>query len=300
MNCAPFSKAIDAREWHVNHAPPYGAATPDNPQQNLLFSNLPLPRVPSGSVTGMLTDSVKKELQKVIGSPDGAGAQLYISKVGDLVRKYKNVTRIEASLSEIEIRAKSALIRAIESRNLIDSKSTVVIWGSGYGSILIPYFESRVAKVIAIDKDDEVVRFAKNKLFRESTNVDFITDDIFATHRSFYMTTNLIVNASCDYMRPMREWPWFQHGALATDRDFPKGSGDRIPSRKRVFNSPKLATDVHFAFQSSNLVGVEGRINCVKSLDAFKLQLPSRAEVQHSDETEVEGGKVFTLVGKFK
>lgn len=248
----------------------------------------------------MLTELAKNELKKVLGPTEGTRAQEYISKVGDLIRKYKNVTKIEDSVSESELRAKSALIRAIESQNLIDSQSTVVIWGCGYGSILIPYFSSRVAKVIAIDQDDEVIRFAKNKLFRENVNVDFITDDIFSTHRDFYLKTNLIVNAACDYMRPMSQWPWFQHGALSTDHDFPKGSGDRIPSRKRAFTSPKLSKDARFAFQSSNLVGVAGRMNCVKSLDAFKAQLPPRAEVLHSEETEVEGGKLFTLVGKFK
>jgi hypothetical protein len=248
----------------------------------------------------MLTDSVKNELQKVLGPSEVIRAQDYISKVGGLIRKYKNVSKIEDSLSESEMRSKSALIRAIEARDLINSQSTVVIWGCGYGSILIPYFASRVARVVAIDRDDEVIRFAKNKIFRDNTNVDFITDDIFSTHREVYLTTNLIVNSACDSMRPMNQWPWFRHGALSTDRDFPKGAGDRIVSRKRVYMSPKLSNDAHFAFQSSNLPNAEGRINSVKSLDEFKAQLPARADVWLSDETEVDGGKVFTLVGKFK
>lgn len=248
----------------------------------------------------MLSTTVKNELEKVLGASERIQAQEYISKLGDLIRKYKNVTKIEDSLSESELRSKSALIRALESRGVIDSQSKVVIWGCWYGSILIPYLSSRVAKVIAVDRDDEVIRFAKNKLFREFANVDFITDDIFSTHRDFYLTINLIVNAACDHMRPMSQWPWFQHGALSTDADFPKGAGDRAPSRKRAFTSPKLSNNAHFAFQSSNLVGVGGRMNCVKSLEAFKAQLPARAEVLLSDETEVDGGKVFTLVGKFQ
>jgi hypothetical protein len=243
----------------------------------------------------MISAKGQKELGEILGDIP-MGFQEYISKMETIIEKYRNVTRIADSFSDDEIHSKSVLVKAIESQELIDKTSTVVIWGCWYGSILIPYFSSRVARVIGIDQDDEVIKFAKNKLFSDEANVELITDDIFKTYRNFYLETNLIVNTSCEYMPLMKDWPWFKHGALETDIDYPRGAADRDPSKKRIFGSPKLATKCHFAFQSSDLLG-GGGINFVRSLEDFKAQLPLRAEVHLEMETPIEGGRKFTLIG---
>ena len=97
----------------------------------------------------------------------------------------------------------------------------------------------------------------------------------------------------------MKEWHWFKHGAIATDPVYRRGAGDRDPSKKRVFNSPKLSENCHFAFQSNNMVGIPDHINCVSSLEEFKAQLPKRAEVFIEDQIEDERGTRFMLLGKF-
>lgn len=247
----------------------------------------------------MLTQNIKNDLKSVIGPQVETGEPNYLSKLDGLIHKYKNVSRIQDSLSESKVQSISVLTEAIESHKLIDSASNVVIWGCGYGTILIPYFSPRVAQVFGIDKDDEVIAFSKNKLFSVLENVDLITDDIFATHRDFYLKTNLIVNTACDYMRPMSEWPWFKHGALANDPEYYKGAGDKDPNKKRAFKSPKLAAGCHFAFQSSDLIGRGGRTNCVRSLEEFRAQLPHRAEVLFEKETTIDDGKLFTILGRF-
>ncbi|MEO0335705.1 MAG: class I SAM-dependent methyltransferase [Pseudomonadota bacterium] len=237
-------------------------------------------------------------MRKVLGIPE-TNSEDYVSRMVELSRKYNKKSRINDSLTGSELLTKSKIIEAVETQNLINSDSTVVIWGCWYGSILIPYFSKRVKRVIGIDKDDEAIRFAKNKLFVEHKNVELITDDVFATHRSVYQDVNLIVNAACDYMPAMRQWPWFAHGALEIDTDYPKGSADSDPEKKRVFNSPKFSSKCSFVFQSSDMAGIEGRTNCVKSMDEFKAQMPARASFLTQDEVLTDKGTVFTLVGNF-
>ena len=88
---------------------------------------------------------------------------------------------------------------------------------------------------------------------------------------------NLVINTSCEHMKPMREWgpapqyknPWW----------------DRV--------SP-----AYFAFQSNAMFDIPTHINCVNNIEEFKKQLPDRAEVLIEDEIPDERGTRFTLIGK--
>ena len=88
-------------------------------------------------------------------------------------------------------------------------------------------------------------------------------------------------------MPPMKEWKWFGAGALETDIN------------KSIFKTPKLPNDCYFVFQSNNMFGIEGHVNCVNSLEEFKDQLPERAEVLFEEEVEDTRGTRYMLVGKF-
>lgn len=208
--------------------------------------------------------------------------------------------RVKDSLSENQFKSKSALIEALESHKILTPESTVVIWGCWYGTILFPYLQKKVARIIGIDRDEEVIRYAKNTLFSDYQNLELIADDIFSTYRSFYLNTDLIINTSCEHMPPMKDWHWFKHGAIATDPVYRRGAADRDPSKKRVFNSPKLSENCHFVFQSNNMVDIPEHINCVSSLQEFKAQLPKRAEVLLEDQIEDDRGTRFMLLGKFR
>jgi hypothetical protein len=85
----------------------------------------------------------------------------------------------------------------------------------------------------------------------------------------------------------MKEWKWFQKGALATDSQY-----------KHKFESPKLSDNCYFAFQSNNMFGIEGHVNCVNSLQEFKDQMPERAEILFEEEVEDTRGTRYMLVGK--
>ena len=203
------------------------------------------------------------------------------------------------SFSSNQVASKSALINAVNNLNILDKDSIVAIWGSWYGSILIPSLADKVKKIVAIDLDDNALQIAKTRLFRDYNNINYVCDDIFKTYRDVYLNTDLIINTSCEHMLPMKEWNWFQYSSMETDTIYPKGYGDNNPSRKKVFKEPKLSSNCYFAFQSNNMFGIEGHVNCVNSLQEFKDQLPERAEVLFEEEVEDTRGTRYMLVGKF-
>ena len=181
------------------------------------------------------------------------------------------------SFSPNQFKSKLNLINHIKSLNILNKDSEIVIFGSWYGSILIPAFYNEVKKITAIDLDPKVISIAKHKLFKDY-NVDFITSDIFEVYRDMYDDCDLFINTSCEHMKPMREWgpapkyktPWW----------------DRVkPS-------------AHFAFQSNNMFDIPGHINCVNDIEEFKGQLPDTSEVLIEDEIKDERGTRYLLIGK--
>ena len=179
------------------------------------------------------------------------------------------------SFSPNQFLSKMNLINHINSLNILTKNSQIVIFGSGYGSILIPAFYDKVQKITCIDQDSKVINRAKYELFKD-LDVDFITGDVFE-FRNAYKNANLFINTSCEHMKPMREWgpapqyknPWW----------------DRV--------SP-----AYFAFQSNAMFDIPTHINCVNNIEEFKKQLPDRAEVLIEDEIPDERGTRFTLIGK--
>ena len=179
------------------------------------------------------------------------------------------------SFSPNQFKSKLKLVEHINKLNILTKNSEIVIFGSWYGSILIPAFYNKVKKITCIDQDAKVISRAKYNLFKD-LDVDFITGDVFE-FRDQYKTTDLFINTSCEHMKPMREWgptpeyknPWW----------------DRV--------SP-----AYFAFQSNAMFDIPTHINCVKNIEEFKKQLPDKAEVLVEDEIPDDRGTRFTLIGK--
>lgn len=202
------------------------------------------------------------------------------------IKEYPELTTtLLDSFSNNQLAAKTALINDVNNLNILDSNSTVVIWGSWYGSVLIPTLADKVKKITCIDLDPQPLKVAKNRLFSKYTNVEYICSNVFDKCLKIYLETNLIINTSCEHMPPMKEWPWFGRGALKEDG---------IPGK-----DPKISSDCYFAFQSNNMFGIEGHINCVNSLEEFKDQMPERAEVLFEEEVQDTRGTRYMLVGKF-
>ena len=173
------------------------------------------------------------------------------------------------SFSPNQFKSKLKLINHIKDLNILNKNSEIVIFGSWYGSILIPAFYNDVKQITAIDIDPKVISKAKYKIFKDY-NVDFISKDVFdwAPDSSRIKKTDLIINTSCEHMRSMKEL--------------------------------ELDTEAYFAYQSNNMLSIEGHINCVYDLDDFKKQLPDNAKVMIEDEIKDERGTRFLLIGKYE
>ena len=172
------------------------------------------------------------------------------------------------SYSPNQFKSKERLIKHIRDLDIVGTNSEIIILGGWYGSILIPAFKE-VKRISLIDIDEKVISIAKNRLFKHYKNVDFITSDVFHKDRKGRIqNANLIINTSCEHMRPMKEL--------------------------------KLDTKSYFAYQSNNMLSIEGHINCVYDLDDFKKQLPDNAKVMIEDEIKDERGTRFLLIGKYE
>jgi len=171
------------------------------------------------------------------------------------------------SYSPNQFKSKEVLINHVNSLNILNDKSEITILGSWYGSILIPAFK-QVKRITAIDLDEKVISIAKNRLFNHYKNIDFICDDIFkwVPDSSRIKKTDLIINTSCEHMRPMKELD--------------------------------LNTNAYFAFQSNNMLDIPTHINCVNNIEEFKEQMPSTAKIMIEDHIKDDRGTRFLLIGK--
>ena len=211
----------------------------------------------------------------------------YLFNVINLIKDMPEIKDdILDSVSSNQVASKYALLNAVDNLNFLDKDSKVVIWGSWYGSILIPALTNKVKKIVSIDLDEAPLQIAKNRLFANYKNIQYVCDDIFKTYRDAYLNTNLIINTSCEHMPPMKDWKWFGAGALSNDQD------------TSIFRTPKLPDECYFAFQSNNMFGIEGHVNCVNSLQEFKDQMPERAEILFEEEVADTRGTRYMLIGK--
>ena len=182
------------------------------------------------------------------------------------------------SFSPNQFKSKLKLVEHIDKLNILTKDSEIVIFGSWYGSILIPAFYNKVKKITCIDQDAKVISRAKYNLFKDF-NVDFITDDIFNEFRNQYKTADLFINTSCEHMKPMKQW-------------------GPAPEYKNPWS--ERIKGAYFAYQSNNMYDIEGHINCVSSIEEFKYQLPENAKVMVEDKILDERGTRFLLVGKYE
>ena len=186
----------------------------------------------------------------------------------NIMREGRHNTDLLDSFSPNQFKSKEMLIKMVNDLSMVDSNSEIVILGGWYGSILIPAFK-HVKRITLIDLNDQVIGLAKRRLFNHYDNVDFITSDVWNENRlGRIQNANLIINTSCEHMRPMKEL--------------------------------KLDTNAYFAFQSNNMRSIKDHINCVGGIDEFQKQLPDNARVLDKGIIEDERGLRFTLVGKYE
>tara|TARA_B100000902_G_C27159656_1_gene838077 strand:+ start:193 stop:783 length:591 start_codon:yes stop_codon:yes gene_type:complete len=187
----------------------------------------------------------------------------------NIIAEARNNSDLLDSYSPNQFKSKEILVKMVNDLNMVDKNSEIVIFGSWYGSILVPSFKY-VKRITLVDLDEKVLNISKNRLFSNYNNLNYVTKDVFdwAPDASRIRDTNLIINTSCEHMKPMKEL--------------------------------KLDTKAYFAYQSNNMRSIEGHINCVGSLDEFQKQLPDNARVLDKGVIEDNRGMRFILVGKYE
>ena len=177
---------------------------------------------------------------------------------------------IKDSFGRNQFAAKSLLVDLIDQMGCLDSESEVVIFGCWYGSVIIPKLSEKIKSIYGIDLDKKVIHLAKNKFWKDNPKIKLIEGDAFATFRKNYSTAKLFINTSCEHMPVMKDWAGWS----------------------------RVSDNAYFAFQSNNMYGIQGHVNCVDTIEDFKKQLPLHAVVLHQEELSDERGIRFTLVGK--
>jgi len=190
------------------------------------------------------------------------------------------------SYSPNQFKSKLNLVNHVKSLNILNKDSEIVIFGCWYGSILVPAFYDDVKLITAIDSDRRVI-LKSREIYKDYPKVDFIEGDVFDKriwHRfkedddwDLFKRCNLVINTSCEHMKPMKEW-----GPIPEYK---------TPWWKRFKNT-------HFAFQSNAMFDIPTHSNCVNNIEEFKKQLPENAEVLIEDEIPDDRGTRFTLIGK--
>jgi hypothetical protein len=171
------------------------------------------------------------------------------------------------SFSDNQFKAKSALVSHLARLGILTTSSRVMLFGSWYGSIIIPLLLNfSVEQILAVDLDDQVIRVAKNQLFNSKNNIFYITRDVFS-EKVNPESMNLYINTSCKHMLPMKDWG-------------------------------KFTQDSYFAFQSNNFYNIPGHINCVSSLEEFKKQMPNGSKILFQEEIDDTRGTRYMLVGQ--
>lgn len=174
------------------------------------------------------------------------------------------------SFSDNQFKSKTKILDYVDNLDILTPDSEVIIFGSWYGSILIPNLTKKVKRISCIDIDERVLKIAKNRFFKHYNNIDYIAADMFEGDRARYWNSTLFINTSCEHMLPMKDWPYWSN----------------------------LQNDSYFVFTSNNMFDIEGHVNCVNSLEEFEAQLPDRAKVLHREEVEDTRGIRYILVGK--
>jgi hypothetical protein len=172
------------------------------------------------------------------------------------------------SYSPNQFKSKERLIKLLKDQLILNTNFEIVILGCWYGSILIPSLKHS-KRITAIDINPTTISIAKNRLFSHYENVDWITSDVFDENRyGRIKNANLIINTSCENMKSMKHL-------------------SALKESKAIF-----------ALQSNNMYEIHDSVNCVKSIDEFKKQLPDNAKVIVEDTIADDRGARFTLIGQ--
>lgn len=187
--------------------------------------------------------------------------------------EFNNSKQLLDSLNHTQFESKLKLLEYIDLLGIINKNSNISVLGCWFNSIIAGVLSDKVKNITGYDMDKSAIQIGKN-IFRDHNNVDFFHLDIFETIKERIEKTDLLINTSCEHMKPMKYWPFWN----------------------------KIKKNTYIAFQSHNNNKIEGHINCVQSIEEFKNQLPKNIKIlleKELIETNREGIR-FTIIGKYE
>ena len=172
---------------------------------------------------------------------------------------------IVQSYDEKQVRCKDWLCAHIEMAD-IPSVKRIYIAGSWYGNVLVPQLKEIYpdTEIRLHDIDEEVVGISKNIFFKDD---DYIKPELIDSSEHFYKY--FLINTSCEHMAPL--------------------------DIKRA--KPGGATKTYVALQSNDYFGIEGHINCVRSVDELADQYKVK-DIIFAGDLEFEKYTRFMVIGK--
>ena len=181
------------------------------------------------------------------------------------------------SISPNQFISKKELLTTLLESGILNKNLSITIIGSWYGSILIPVLAPLVKDITCFDIDEEVSHIATH--LHSYDNVRYSTQDLTKQRVRLENQNNnlLVINTSCEHMTEM------------------------IDILKLQYTNPKYATrpeNIWVACQSNNMTWIDGHINCVTSMNEFKLQMPINMDILKEVEIGEERGTRYFLFGK--
>ena len=204
-----------------------------------------------------------------------------------LKNKPDELSAILECYSRKQYQSKKHLVDQLLSLNILQSQyvKNVVVLACWYGYTLFPMLNKYVDDVLGVDIDPKCKTMLNNKPIDKC---DIIENDIFnqginpgqrlsSTTISKINQADLIINTSCEHMKPVNQW----------------GRWDDI------------LPDIYVAFQSNDMFYVDDHINCVNNIDEFISQMPSNLKILSATEIEIcdskkqdSNYKRFTIIGQ--
>jgi hypothetical protein len=181
------------------------------------------------------------------------------------------------SFSPNQFISKKELLTTIMESGILSENLSVTMIGSWYASILVPILAPLVKDIVCFDIDEEVSHIASQ--LHQYENVIFSKQDLTKQRVKSQQDNNdlLFINTACEHMDAMVDVLKLQY----TDAKY-------APNPR----------DIWVACQSNNMLDIEGHINCVQSMDEFKMQLPVGLEIIVEKEIVEERGIRYFLFGK--
>jgi len=141
-------------------------------------------------------------------------------------------------------------------------------WFGVLGAMLLhdPRFKIKQICSVDLDPDCEEVALSMNKTHVDAGRFKFLNADMYELDFE-ELACDLIVNTSCEHLETIGTW------------------FERIPSGTLL------------TLQSNNYFGIDGHVNCVETLDAFKQQVPL-SDVMFEGEITLKNYTRFMLIGR--